>query len=70
MFIPVDLEPGTYQWCRCGKSKNQPFCDRSHVGTEFTPLEFTVKEKKRLKLCMCKHTKTGPYCDNSHNDLP
>ena len=26
----VDLKPGDYWWCACGKSKNQPFCDGSH----------------------------------------
>jgi CDGSH-type Zn-finger protein len=25
-----EMEPGTYYWCACGKSKNQPFCDGSH----------------------------------------
>jgi CDGSH-type Zn-finger protein len=26
----VELEPGTYYWCACGRSANQPFCDGSH----------------------------------------
>lgn len=24
-------EEKTYDWCSCGKSKNQPFCDGSHA---------------------------------------
>lgn len=23
--IMLDLEPGTYYWCSCGKTQNQPF---------------------------------------------
>jgi CDGSH-type Zn-finger protein len=68
--IPVDLEPGTYWWCRCGRSKNQPMCDSSHAGTEFTPLRFDVTEKQRLYLCRCKHTHTAPKCDGTHKTLP
>ncbi|MEE9253179.1 MAG: CDGSH iron-sulfur domain-containing protein, partial [Thermodesulfobacteriota bacterium] len=22
----IELEPGTYWWCVCGRSKNQPYC--------------------------------------------
>jgi len=34
--IAVTLEKGNeYYWCTCGRSKNQPFCDGSHQGTEF-----------------------------------
>ena len=39
-FVPdtkpkeVFLEVGkTYEWCTCGLSGNQPFCDYSHFGT-------------------------------------
>jgi CDGSH-type Zn-finger protein len=65
----LELEPGTYHWCRCGRSKNQPYCDGSHQGTGLTPMEFTVDEKKRVALCQCKHTGSAPFCDGSHQKL-
>ncbi|MBE9516485.1 MAG: CDGSH iron-sulfur domain-containing protein [Proteobacteria bacterium] len=65
----MELEPGTYHWCSCGKSANQPFCDGSHKGTEHTPLEFEIKEKQYVSLCRCKATKNPPFCDGAHYKL-
>jgi len=68
--IEIELEPGRiYSWCQCGRSKNQPFCDMSHVGTGILPKEFKVTTKRKVWLCMCKQTKTIPYCDGSHARL-
>jgi len=67
--VVLSLEPGTYHWCTCGRSKNQPYCDGSHSGTAFTPMEFTVTEKKTVALCQCKQTKNPPFCDGAHKAL-
>ncbi|HIL36441.1 MAG TPA: CDGSH iron-sulfur domain-containing protein [Planctomycetes bacterium] len=65
----IDLDPGTYYWCTCGESKNQPYCDGAHQGTAFQPQEFTLQEKKKVALCNCKATGKGPFCDGAHTKL-
>jgi CDGSH iron-sulfur domain-containing protein 3 len=65
----VTLEPGTYFWCACGRSNNQPFCDGSHQGTGFTPMGFEIGEKKDVWLCQCKRSKNKPFCDGTHKEL-
>ncbi|MDX8392296.1 MAG: CDGSH iron-sulfur domain-containing protein [Mariprofundaceae bacterium] len=65
----LELEPGTYYWCACGKSANQPFCDGSHKGSEFEPLVVEIDEKKTVALCQCKHSKNKPFCDGTHTEL-
>lgn len=65
----VKLEPGKHYWCACGRSDNQPFCDGSHEGTEFSPKEIEVKETKSFYLCGCKQTGNAPYCDETHRKL-
>lgn len=67
--IAVDLKPGKYFWCACGQSKKQPFCDGSHVNTEFVPLPFEISEEKTYYLCQCKHSNNKPFCDGTHTKL-
>ncbi len=59
----------TYYFCSCGRSKNQPFCDGSHKGTEFTPKSFVAEETADAYLCACKHTAKAPFCDGSHKQF-
>lgn len=65
----LDLKPGTYWWCACGLSKNQPFCDGSHKTTSFTPVKFELTEAKQVALCGCKHSANKPFCDGTHKTL-
>ena len=69
--IPVQVTAGEeYWWCACGRSQSQPFCDGSHEGTSFEPMQFIAPESKRVFFCTCKRSKTMPLCDGSHKDLP
>ncbi len=58
-----------YHFCVCGRSSKQPFCDGSHVGTEFKPKSFKAQETGEAFLCQCKHTGNAPYCDGTHNQF-
>ncbi len=65
----LTLEPGTYFWCACGLSENQPFCDGRHKITDITPVRLDITRKRQVFLCQCKQSGQKPYCDKSHELL-
>ena len=65
-FGVVVEEGKTYQWCACGLSKSQPFCDGSHKGTDFEPVKYVAEDKVMVAFCGCKRSRQQPYCDDSH----
>ena len=68
--VKVNLSKGQeYHFCTCGKSKSQPFCDGSHVGTSFNPRVIVADEEGEAYLCACKHTANTPFCDGSHKQF-
>jgi len=68
--VKVELEEGkTYFWCSCGKSKNQPFCDGSHAGTDMKPQKFTAEKSGDAFLCQCKASANAPFCDGEHTRM-
>lgn len=67
--IVKDEKAGTYYWCACGQSSNQPYCDGSHKGTEFSSMKVEITEDKKVAWCACKNTKNGSFCDGTHKGL-
>ncbi len=68
--IIMELTPGTYFFCTCGRSSKQPFCDGSHSASGFSPKAFEVKEAMpKAALCTCKHTSNAPFCDGTHKNV-
>jgi len=67
--VVLKIEPCTYWWCACGRSKTQPFCDGSHEGTGLEPREVEIKEAQTVAFCACKHSGDGAFCDGTHRTL-
>lgn len=53
-------------FCACGKSKKDPICDNSHVGTGKKPISFVPPKDDTFSLCRCKFSQKMPLCDLSH----
>jgi len=68
--LPIDVVAGkSYWWCACGRSKSQPFCDGSHKGSSFTPVEYKAGETTKAFFCACKRSAKKPLCDGSHKRI-
>lgn len=67
--IVLEMKPGTYHWCACGLSANQPYCDGSHKSCDIKPVAVEISEEKKVAWCACKHSKTGCFCDGTHKSL-
>ncbi len=65
----LEMKAGEYWWCACGKSKNQPFCDGSHQGSEFSPMQVKLDEDQTVFWCQCKMSNNKPFCDGTHKTL-
>lgn len=52
-------------YCRCGESKNQPYCDGTHKGTGVSPMPVEPKVGK-VAWCGCRKSGNLPYCDGTH----
>jgi CDGSH iron-sulfur domain-containing protein 3 len=68
--LQVQVEAGkSYWWCSCGKSASQPFCDGSHKGGPFTPVEYKAEKSGSAWFCGCKQSGNGALCDGAHKQL-
>ena len=65
----VEVEPGTYFWCACGRTGKQPFCDGSHKGTGLSPVKHEVAQKSKVAWCGCRQSGNGCLCDGSHKRI-
>jgi CDGSH iron-sulfur domain-containing protein 3 len=66
--VTVEKDDAVF-WCACGQSKNQPYCDGSHAGSDFRPVRWVAPKSGERWFCTCKQTSNPPFCDGTHKTL-
>lgn len=56
-------------YCMCGRTRNPPFCDGSHVATSIVPRVIEVESPRTMAICSCWKSKNRPYCDGTHGRI-
>ena len=56
-------------FCMWGNSKNGPYCDGSHKGTEISSKVVTYDIDTSLHTCGCQQSKNKPMCDGTHKTI-
>ncbi len=67
--ILVEETVGVKYYCTCRQSKNQPYCDGSHRGTNCTPMKVEIEADKTYAYCGCRKSGALPFCDGTHSSL-
>jgi len=62
----VECAPGKHAYCMCRHSRQFPYCDGTHRGTEISPIKVMIEEAKTVAWCACGDSANKPYCDGSH----
>jgi len=56
-------------YCMCGRTKNAPFCDDSHLATNVQPRVIEVEAPRTMAICSCWRSQNRPFCDGTHGRL-
>jgi CDGSH iron-sulfur domain-containing protein 3 len=67
----VELVPGDYRWCGCGRPAGAPLCDAGGADCATRSLRFTVTARSGMQwLCGCGRSRQLPFCDGSTHNQP